>query len=274
MIARYYAKLLAALLIVAGPVWADTPPTGRWEPITEMWDEFNGAQLDPKKWNNQQNPSYPGRKPGLVMPYNAKLENGELNLYTRSETAPRAPPGYTFTTANISNKNLVKFGYFEVRAKVAKSRVNCSFWLYRWTENGSSEIDIAEVAGMAQGHESSLHTNAHVYYGPAAQESDQTRRSDPQVWKTTTPIADDYHVFGLEWDEKELKWYYDGKLVRIKANTDWYDPMTIILATEIHENWMGLPAANELPAIFKVDYFRAWRKVAVQERTAQPVSTK
>ena len=156
---------------------------------------------------------------------------------------------------------MVKYGYFEIRAKVMKSRVNCAFWLYRWTENATYEIDIVEIAGAAPGHETSLHSNAHVYYGPAAQENDQTRRSDPKIWQAPAPLANDYHVYGFEWDEKELKWYVDGRLVRTKANTDWNVPMSIILGTEIHANWMGLPEASELPAAFKVDYFRAWRSV-------------
>ncbi len=257
---RYLYPLLAAFLFVPVRALADTPPTGSWEPIPELWDEFNGAQLNPKKWANEQNPSYLGRKPGMMMPYNAQLEGGELNLFARKESIPGAPPGYSFTTGNISSKVMVRYGYFEVRAKVMKSRVDCAFWLYRWTDAASFEIDIFEIAGTAQGQESSLHTNAHVYYGPAEQENDQTRRSDPQTWQTANPLTNDYHLYGLEWDEKEIKWYLDGKLVRTKANTDWHVPMAIQLGTEINVKWMGLPEANELPGAFKVDYFRAWRR--------------
>jgi len=265
--------LLAAVLIGSLPAWADTPPTGRWEPMIEIWDEFNGAQLDLKKWAHLQIPDYPGRKPGMMMPYNAKLESGELNLYTRMETVPRAPPGYNFTTASIVNRDMVQYGYFEVRAKVMKSRVNSAFWLYRWTATATFEIDIFEISGTAPGHETSLHTNAHVYYGPPEQENDQTRRSDPKIWKTSVPLANDYHVYGLEWDENEIKWYFDGKLVRTKANTDWHIPMKIILGTEIHADWMGLPEPYELPGSFKVDYFRAWRKATVNPKAAQSTTT-
>ena len=257
---KYLNLLLATLLISPLPVSADTPPTGRWEPIVEMWDEFNGTQLDLKKWEDH-NPYYSGKPPGMFMPHNVKLENGELNLYTRMENVPGAPPGYhSFTTAMIRSKNRVKYGYFEVRAKATKSRAVNAFWLYRWMPASTFEIDIFEIAGTAPGREFSLHTNTHVYYGSPELENDQNRRSDPKIWKTSAPLANDYHLYGLEWDEKEIKWYLDGKVVRTKANTDWRIPMTILLTTETHPDWMGLPERSELPAAFKVDYIRAWRK--------------
>jgi hypothetical protein len=37
--------------------------------------------------------------------------------------------------------------------------------------------------------------------------------------------------------------------------------MSINLDTETWPDWVGLPERRELPAVFKVDYFRAWRKV-------------
>lgn len=241
--------------------------------MVEVWDEFNGKQLDLKKWEDR-NPHYPGKKPGMFMPHNVKLEKGELNLYTRMENVPGAPPGYhSFTTAVIRSKKMVKYGYFEVRAKVSKSRAINAFWLYRWMPASTFEIDIFEIAGTSPGHESSLHTNAHVYYGPPERENDKTRRSDPKTWKTPALLANDYHLYGIEWDENEIKWYLDGKVVRTKANTDWRVPMIIQLTTETHPDWVGLPQKHELPAAFKVDYFRAWRKVGPDpaSKRQQPV---
>ena len=258
---KYLNLLLAPLLIAAFPASAGTPPTGRWEPIVEMWDEFNGAQLDPKKWHDH-NPYYPGNKPGIFMPHNVKQGNGELSLYTRMEEVPAAPPGYhSFTTAAIRSKNLVKYGYFEARAKVMKSKSFSAFFLYRWTETATFEIDIFEISGASPGRETSLHTNVHVYRGLAGQENDQNTSTNPKIWKTATPLADDYHLYGLEWDEKEIKWYFDGKIIRTMSNTDFHTPMDVNLDTETWPNWAGLPERHELPAAFKVDYFRAWRKV-------------
>ncbi len=275
MISGYLNFTLATLLISSLPAWAGTPPTGRWEPMLELWDEFNGTQLDAKKWTDTQlNPYEPEAPPVMTLPANAKLENGELNLYTKRETPPRAPPGFTVTTSAISAKNMVQYGYFEVRAKVQKSKADNAFWLYRWTETGTFEIDIFEIADASPGHESIIHTNAHVYYGPSNLETDKNRRSEPQVWKAPVPLSDDYHLYGLEWNEKEIKWYFDDKLIRTKANTDWNIPMKLILGPGIDVKWMGMPESRELPAALKVDYLRAWRKVAAKEQPAQPVTTK
>ncbi len=258
LVPGFFVSLLAVALSFSLTVRADTPPTGRWEPIIEIWDEFNGAQVDLKKWVNEPNKYIPNSG---MKPYNAQLEKGELNIYTRMEKISGTSTDQTITSGEISSKTMVKFGYFEVRAKVQKSKVNCAFWLYRWTETATFEIDIFEIAGATVGSETSLNSNAHVYYGPPEKENDQNRVSDPQVWKASAPLANDYHVYGFEWDEKELKWYLDGKLVRTKANTDWQIPMTIIIGAGVMPNWRGVPEARELPYSFKVDYFRAWRKI-------------
>jgi hypothetical protein len=50
-------------------------------------------------------------------------------------------------------------------------------------------------------------------------------------------------------------------VVRTKANTHWHVAKSIILDTETHSGWVGLAERHELPAAFKVEYFRVWRKV-------------
>jgi beta-glucanase (GH16 family) len=251
-----------ALLVASLPSWAGTPPEGRWEPIAEIWDEFDGPRLDSSKWDNN-NPYYKGKKPGLFMPNNIQQDNGELSIWARAENIPGAPLGYhSFTTASMTSSQMVQYGYFEVRAKVMRSSVINAFWLYRWTETGTYEIDIFEIAGGARGQAQTIHTNTHVYQGPPELESDRNRISDSAEFNSPVPLADDYHTYGFEWNEKELKWYFDGQLIRTKPNNFWHLPMNIKLSAETFPGWVGLPSKGELPAAFRVEYFRAWRKAA------------
>lgn len=249
------------LLALSAAASADTPSTGRWQPIPELSDEFNGERVDPEKWE-VRSAYYPGKKPGLYVPYNTVQKNGFLNLWAQAESPPNPPPGYYgYTTAYVSARQPIQYGYIEVRARPMHSRINCSFWLYRWTETGTYEIDIFEIAGAAPKNENAMHINTHYYKGQPELENDSNRVSSPFTWYAgTTRLADDFHVYGLEWDEDELRFYFDNRLVHSRTNTAWHVPMYIRFSTETHPDWFGLPKPGELPAVFQVDYLRVWRK--------------
>lgn len=245
----------------AATAHADTPPGARWQPVTEFWDEFNGEALDNARWTVQSR-YYPGKPPGLYLPRNVSVAGGMLQLWAKQETVPGAPAGYhTYTTAYVSSRKPILYGYFEVRAKPMKARIDSGFWLYRWTETGTYEIDVFEVGGTVPGKESLVHTNAHVYIGDPAKEDDSNRVSDPKSWALNgARLADDFHVYGMEWNEKELRFYFDGTLIRTKANTHWHVPMQVRFSAETQPSWFGLPREGELPAAFLVDYVRVWQK--------------
>lgn len=247
-------------LLVATSAFADPPPSGKWQPMPELWDEFNGGSLAATHWETRS-PYYPGKKPGLYMAHNVEVKGGTLNLWAQAESAPNAPAGYRgYSTAYVTSRQTAQYGYFEVRARPMAARINSAFWLYRWTENGTYEIDVFEIGGTAPRHENAVHTNVHVFKGQPELENDRNRLSDPFAWAAPQRLTDDFHVYGLEWDEQELRFYFDDQLIRRKANTSWHVPMAIRFTVETHPDWFGLPKAGELPGVFQVDYLRAWRR--------------
>lgn len=261
MMTTHRPTVLALCLYLAiTQTMAATPDSSRWEPIPELWDEFSSEGLNSEKWDGD-NPYYKGKKPGMFAPHNIQVTGHELKLWAREENPPLALSGYhSYTTSAISSKQEVKYGYFEVKAKAMRSRVNNAFWLYRWSDKGTYEIDIFEASGGHPQKHNMLHTNAHVYVGPPELENDTNRISDPMTWKAPASLADDYHIYGLEWDESEIRWYFDDKLIRSKPNQHWHAPMRIKLSVETHPDWFGLPKKGELPAFMQVQYFRAWKK--------------
>ena len=78
-------------------------------------------------------------------------------------------------------------------------------------------------------------------------------------------LADDFHVYGLEWDEREIKFYFDGVLVRNGPNTDWHQPLTLNFDSETMPEWFGLPKDEDLPSTFSIEYVRAWKKRAAKQ---------
>lgn len=252
--------------LVTQPALADTPSTSRWEPMLEISDEFNGAELDMTKWDNF-NRSYPGKKPGFYARENVQVRGGMLELWARAKDAASGAGGYS--VAYVGGKRQSLYGYFEVRAKPMSARINSSFWLYRWTPTGTYEVDVFEIFSTSPGHEHSVHTNTHAYHGDPSLESEQNRRSDPFTWSTPIALGGDFHIYGFEWNERELRFYFDNRLIRSKPNTDWHEAMSVRFTAETHPDWGGLPTRSELPAAFLVDYIRAWRSVS-PGRDAKP----
>ncbi|MGC9329411.1 MAG: LamG domain-containing protein; glycoside hydrolase family 16 protein [Candidatus Hinthialibacter sp.] len=243
---------------LAAPItWADPPEGGKWRPIPELTDEFEGEKLNAEKWYDH-NPGWKGRPPGFFSRKNVAVRDGELQLTARVEDLPDLPEGFhTFTTAAVKSKALVKYGYFEIRCKPMNSRASSAFWFYEHTPEIWTEIDVFEICGRSSEHEHQYHMNAHVLHSPTIKEL----LSNGAVWKSPYRLADEYHVYALEWDEAFLKWYVDGKVVRTMKNEHWHQPLAMNFDSETMPQWFGLPHKENLPSTFRIDYVRSWKKV-------------
>lgn len=256
---------VSIILIVAGfltiPTYSDPPKDVKWEPIKELTDEFNGNKLDSEKWYDH-NPGWKGREPGYFSPKNVEVRDGELRLTARAEDLPDLPKGYhTFTTAAVKSKALVKYGYFEIRCKPMNSHASSAFWFYESTPEIWTEIDVFEIGGGAPEHEKKYHMTVHVMHSPTVKE----HISDSTAWISPDRLADSYRVYALEWDEKTLKWYVDGKVVRTLENKHWHQALAMNFDSETMPEWFGLPKKEELPSTFHIDYIRSWKKVEKSE---------
>jgi len=100
------------------------------------------------------------------------------------------------------------------------------------------------------------HMNVHVFRTPAEKRHWSVGRDWDAPWR----LADDFHVYGLEWDEQLLQYYVDGVLVRQVPNTHWHQPLYLIFDSETMPNWFGMPDDKDLPSTFQVEYVRAWKK--------------
>ncbi len=248
------------VIIMHGSIYADPPKGSRWKPIPELTDEFDSERLDAAKWHDC-NPGWKGRKPGFFSPKNVTVNDGMLHLAARAEDLPNLPSGYhTFTTAAVQSKALVKYGYFEIRCKPMKSRASSAFWFYHSTPEIWTEIDVFEIGGTCPGHEKKYHTNVHVFHTPDYKGTVEKHKSDSKVWESPYFLADEFHVYGFEWDGDFLKWYVDRKLIRTKKNKHWHQALTMNFDSETMPNWFGLPNKENLPATFHIDYVRSWKK--------------
>ena len=242
---------------------SDQTNEGNWKKYELMSDEFEGGKLDPDQWY-PRNPKWLGRQPAYFYPGNVKVSNGKLHLTMRKQEIPEMPTdhGYhTYTSAAVQSKTRVKYGYFEVKCRPMKSHGSSSFWFYDSTPELWTEIDVFEIGGGAPGFEKKYNMNVHVFRTP----TEKKHWARHGVWVAPSNLADNYHVYGLEWDKERIKWYFDGVLVRWVDNTHWHQPLTLNFDSETMPKWFGLPNDSDLPSTYSIEYVRAWKKETVGE---------
>jgi hypothetical protein len=239
---------------------SDQANKGNWTKYEIMSDEFEGKDLDLNKWH-PRNPGWLGRQPAYFYPGNVTVSDGKLNLAMRKQEVPEMPrdKGYhTYTSAAVKSKTTVKYGYFEVKCRPMKSAGSSSFWFYDSTPEVWTEIDVFEIGGGAPGFEKKYNMNVHVFRTP----SEKKHFSMGEVWIAPSELADDYHTYGLQWEEDKIQWYFDGVLVRWVENTHWHQPLTLNFDSETMPNWFGLPRDSDLPSTYSIEYVRAWKNDA------------
>ena len=237
-----------ALVLTAEPV----TPSGKWK---LLWsDEFDGTEIDKKKWkfiedcwgggNNEQQ-CYTSRKS------NAFVEDGKLNIVAKkgsftgpAETATRngipqvsqTKKTLPYTSAKLQSvrKGNWKYGRFEVRAKLPTGQGTWSAiwmlptdWVYKgWAASG--EIDILEAVnlktpsdepGAADG-ELESRINGTLHYGKEWPNNVQSGQAT-HLPGNANP-ADDFHTYAIEWEEGEIRWYVDNVHYATQKKEGWY----------------------------------------------------
>jgi beta-glucanase (GH16 family) len=252
--------------------YADPPVGGRWKPVPELSDEFEGDKLDAARWHDH-NPRLKGRRPGFFSPRNVDVSDGKLRLTARAEDLKDLPKGFhTFTTAAVQSKTRVRYGYFEIKCKPMDSEASSAFWFSDPSNKAWTEIDVFEIGGASPGREHAYYMNAHVH-APASEGAGEEHLEQPGQWDAPYRLAAEYHVYALEWDEKEIKWYVDGKIVRTLKNTHWHQPLYMNFDSETMPEWFGLPRKENLPSTFSIEYVRSWQRIEDSE-PGDPCSTK
>jgi hypothetical protein len=232
---------------------------GVWVKYEPMSDEFEGGSLDTDKWVRNME-WWKGRQPALFKAENVTVEHGQLLLTMRKEPVPEEfnKRGYhDYTSAAVHSSDRTCYGYFEVKARPMNSGGSSSFWFQQDTTPGwATEIDVFEIGGKAAGHENKYHMNVHVFRTP----TEKRHWSIGGDWVAPWRLADDFHIYGLEWDEENVKYYVDGVLVRRVQDTHWHQPLSLIFDSETMPDWFGMPDDKDLPSTFSIEYVRAWKR--------------
>lgn len=225
-----------------------------------IWsDEFDGATINRSNWvfesgnnngwGNNELEYYTSRAA------NATISNGNLLIIAKQE----AYGGKSYTSARMKTQGLHEFTYGKIEARI-KAPVGQGIWPAFWMLGKNinqvgwpkcGEIDILEHINNVSYVNGTIHwdNNGHKQYGT-----------------TTTCNVKQYHVYGIEWDSKAIKWFVDGKKFveasianNINSTDEFHAPFFILLNLAVGGNWPGSPDGTTVfPDTMYVDYVRVY----------------
>jgi beta-glucanase (GH16 family) len=240
-----------------------------------VWsDEFDGTEVDLTKWTFQlgdgSEVGLPGGWGNNELQYyqeeNATVSDGFLTITAREESAG----GLDYTSARMRSldKGDWTFGRMEMRAKMPVGKgLWPAFWMLSsdpsiygpWAASG--EIDIVEYLG-----DDPSEIFGTIHYGA----------SFPGNVFSGTPYRlpagnfnEDFHLFAIEWENGEIRWYVDDILYATKDS--WFSTggsfpapfdvdFHLLLNLAVGGNLPGPPDATTVfPQEYVIDYVRVYQ---------------
>ncbi|MGX4677381.1 family 16 glycosylhydrolase [SAR92 clade bacterium H246] len=252
------------------PVDINTSPL-TYEGYSLVWsDDFSGNSLNTSNWNYET---------GDGCPYNCGWGNEELEFYSSDNTSvsdglliiearEQSLGGRSYTSSRLTTqgKQFFTYGRFDIRAKLPEGQ---GLWPALWMigENFSSvawpasgEIDIMEMVGGSSNNEKTTHgtihyanaSNNHQYVGGSKTISNGT-------------LADDFHVFSLDWTSDSISWLIDGvsyhtEQITSAERTEFHEDFFFIFNVAVGGQWPGNPdGSTQFPQQMQVDYIRVFQ---------------
>jgi beta-glucanase (GH16 family) len=231
-----------------------------------VWnEEFDGTYIDRSKWDfeigyirNNELQYYTDRNE------NAWVENSNLVIEARREDFN----GHKYTSAslNTNGRHSFKYGRIEMRAKLPYGK---GIWPAFWTLGSNfntvgwpdcGEIDIMELVGG--GIENDAKTYANLHWG----NKDIHENVSGSMVLESGIFADDYHVIGIEWDEKQISWYVDDRTyytaaIDVEGMEAFHRSHFILINLAVGGNWPGSPDESTVfPQRYYIDWVRVYEK--------------
>lgn len=248
--------------------------------VLDWSDEFDGdgrgrAALDPERWSVRDATTLSFDQ-ARISADTVSVADGTLRITAREEVpgsrdgARPVTTGYVDTIGHFSRR----YGRWEVRARLpVAAEESRALWPAFWlrADDLPGEIDVVEAWGtpaarprdaMASEYAWTVHedTNAPAGY-----------RRVGGWGRAAEPLAEDFHVFAVDWVPGCLRFSLDGRTTghvdldrepRLAAALD--DTMNIRLNLQVGGRYWGRldpsrPESTRLPATLEVDHVRVYR---------------
>ena len=249
------------------------------EPVDRSWelvwsDEFDGPADSPPNpdnwvyniggdgWGNNQ------------LEYNTDQTSnvrhdgdGFLRIVARQESFE----GNDYTSARITTKDRYEFTYGRVEARIRLPEgrgIWPAFWMLgaNFDEVGwpaCGEIDILELRG----------DEPEVVLGTVHGPGYAAGESISGEYEHDQSVANDFHVYAVEWDPEHITWFFDDEVVHtvnpgdLPGTSPWvFDgDFFLILNVAVGGTFLEDPdETTEFPATMGVDYIRVYERQGVR----------
>ncbi len=202
-------------------------PVSDWEMVWS--DEFDGETINSQNWTHEVDCWGGGNNEKQCYTENAEnsfVSDGTLKLVALPAEENATLP---YTSARIISKNKAdfKYGRFEIRAKMPFGQGSFpAFWMLPTDERyggwpKSGEIDILETVNLKTvNNEGIIENNIHgtLHYGKEWPNNSHSGKSY-SLPDGVNP-ADDFHVYAIEWQEGEIRWYVDNYLYATQRRSE------------------------------------------------------
>ncbi|WP_344041403.1 glycoside hydrolase family 16 protein [Nocardioides panacihumi] len=239
-------------------------------------DEFTGTTVDTSRWRVRDGESL-SYDQARIRAGNVSVADGLLDIEARREDVAGRP--YTSGYLDTIGLYARQWGRWEVRAKLptvvgASRGLWPAFWLR--SEGSPGEIDVAEAWGepttrpgyRSGSYQWTVHEDTNSAPGTE-------RRSGWGTLVGAPPVADDFHLYAVDWSPDCLVFSMDHQVVGTVRRSDapWMTaalagPVDIRLNLQVGQDYWGYADPTDglltaLPAGLLVDYVRVYRPLGV-----------
>jgi len=229
-----------------------------------VWaDEFEGTEINMDNWVYDLGSLWNGWGNNELQYYtsrtvNAYIEDGSLVIQALEEDTY---PGFDYTSARMKTQGKVFFKYGKVEARI-KLPYGQGIWPAFWSMGVSGnwpacgEIDIMEMIGGGSNRDNRYHGTVH--WDDSGHKMSGSYGTIPWPAK----LADNYHIYGIEWDQSEIRWYFDGEqyfsaAITSAVQSELHQEFFLLLNVAVGGDWPGSPDATTVfPQRMHVDWVR------------------
>ena len=196
-------------------MWSDEfDALGKTSPNPANWEHMigDGSWYGIWRWGNNELQWYTDDLS------NSWVENGYLTIQAKEESMQ----GYNYTSARLRTKNRQDFLYGKMEARIKVPHGGGmwpAFWMMptddvygTWASSG--EIDIMETCNETNYIGGALHFGG--------QWPNNTYTGGSYLGDGNTDFSQDFHVYALEWEADQMRWYVDGVEYFSASSYQWY----------------------------------------------------
>src|SRR5574340_1838685 len=70
-------------------------------------------------------------------------------------------------------------------------------------------------------------------------------------WEFRRVLFRSFHVYGCEWDEREIRWYIDGRLIQARSNDFWHQALDVVVSFGVRADLKVQASREGFPTSFR-----------------------